>query len=35
MYKGEIVEMGRAEEILNNPQHDYTRKLIKATLDRE
>ena len=28
MYKGRIVEKGKAAEILNNPQHNYTRALL-------
>ncbi|MFA0086601.1 ABC transporter ATP-binding protein [Vibrio sp. 10N.261.51.F12] len=31
MKKGIVVEMGGAEQILNDPQHDYTRSLINAT----
>jgi len=30
MYRGEIVEMASAEEIFENPQHEYTKKLISA-----
>jgi oligopeptide transport system ATP-binding protein len=30
MYKGKIVEYGEAEQLFNNPQHDYTRKLLEA-----
>ncbi|OZI40227.1 microcin ABC transporter ATP-binding protein [Bordetella genomosp. 1] len=30
MRKGEVVESGSAEEILNRPQHPYTRQLIEA-----
>ena len=30
MYKGQIVEVGEAEAIYNNPQNEYTRKLIEA-----
>ncbi|MCW5720472.1 MAG: ATP-binding cassette domain-containing protein [Devosia sp.] len=30
MYLGEVVELGDAEQIVSNPQHDYTKKLIAA-----
>jgi len=30
IYKGEIVETGSAENIIQNPQHPYTQALIKA-----
>ena len=30
MYGGEIVEMGDVEDVIDNPQHDYTRKLLSA-----
>src|SRR5690625_4214686 len=30
MYKGRIVEMGRTEDVFDNPQHDYTRVLPSA-----
>jgi oligopeptide transport system ATP-binding protein len=30
LYKGEIVEIGDAESIYTNPQHAYTKKLLKA-----
>lgn len=30
MRHGEIVEAGPAEQVLNHPQHDYTRKLLQA-----
>ena len=30
MYQGKIVENARTEEIFTNPQHEYTRKLIRA-----
>lgn len=29
MYKGEIVEIGRTEEVFKNPSHPYTLKLLK------
>lgn len=31
MQKGEVVEAGSAREIFQNPQHPYTRKLVRAT----
>ncbi len=33
MTDGEIVEFGTREDIINNPQHEYTKKLIKAVPD--
>ncbi|AKK04775.1 oligopeptide/dipeptide ABC transporter, ATP-binding protein [Corynebacterium mustelae] len=30
MYKGEFVEEGTADEIFDNPQHEYTKKLLAA-----
>lgn len=30
MYRGKIVESGRADEVCEAPQHDYTRKLLSA-----
>ncbi|GEK34757.1 ABC transporter ATP-binding protein [Kurthia sibirica] len=30
MYAGKIVEIGSAEQIFTNPQHDYTKKLLNA-----
>ena len=32
MYLGRIVERGRAEEVLGNPRHPYTRMLLAAVL---
>jgi peptide/nickel transport system ATP-binding protein len=31
MYRGKIVEIGSAEQITAQPQHEYTRKLLAAT----
>ncbi|WP_415379425.1 ABC transporter ATP-binding protein [Halosimplex sp. TS25] len=33
MYLGEIVEIGPAEQVIQNPQHPYTKALIWATPD--
>ncbi|MGF1752667.1 ATP-binding cassette domain-containing protein [Vibrio makurazakiensis] len=33
MYKGQIVEWGSTQSILNNPQHPYTKLLISAVPD--
>ena len=30
MYKGKFVEHGETNEIFDNPQHEYTRKLLSA-----
>ncbi len=30
MYQGRIVEQGKVDDVLLNPQHDYTRQLLKA-----
>ncbi|MBO0901596.1 ABC transporter ATP-binding protein [Cellulomonas sp. zg-ZUI222] len=30
MFKGEIVERGTVDEVLNRPQHPYTRRLLEA-----
>jgi ABC-type glutathione transport system ATPase component len=35
MRRGEIVEIGPAEEITSRPQHDYTRTLLEATPEPE
>lgn len=32
MYKGEIVEIGKKEDIINSPEHDYTKQLIESIL---
>jgi len=32
MYQGNLVEYGDAEKVFNNPQHDYTKKLISSSL---
>ena len=35
MYRGDIVERGTTEEVFNNPQHEYTKRLIAAIPTRE
>ncbi|NNU28286.1 ABC transporter ATP-binding protein [Isoptericola sediminis] len=30
MYKGDLVETGSAHQVLTDPQHDYTKRLLKA-----
>jgi oligopeptide transport system ATP-binding protein len=35
MRRGEIVEVGRSEEITSRPQHEYTRTLLAATPEPE
>ena len=32
MYRGKFVEVGKADEVLNNPQHPYTKELLSARL---
>ena len=32
LYRGEIVESGDTQNILSNPSHDYTKKLIDSSL---
>lgn len=34
MYNGHIVEQGNTDDIFNNPQHEYTKKLIAAIPSR-
>ena len=33
MYKGRYVEQGTTEDIFNNPQHIYTKRLVAAIPD--
>lgn len=35
MEKGVMVEFGTADEVFNNPQHDYTKKLLDAAPGRD
>ena len=32
LYKGEIVETGTKDDILSNPEHDYTKHLLSSEL---
>jgi peptide/nickel transport system ATP-binding protein len=32
MYAGEIVEIGDARDVFSNPQHSYTRELLRSTI---
>ena len=32
MYHGEIVEEGTPDEVIRNPQNDYTKRLIDSVL---
>lgn len=33
MYKGELIELDKTEEILTNPRREYTKRLLSARLD--
>lgn len=33
MYKGKIVELGAANDVVNNPLHSYTQQLLRAAID--
>ena len=35
MYQGDLVELGQTEQVVSDPQHDYTRTLIGAAPDPE
>jgi peptide/nickel transport system ATP-binding protein len=35
MYAGKLAEVGDTDQIVNNPNHPYTRVLINSTLDPE
>jgi peptide/nickel transport system ATP-binding protein len=35
MYRGKIVEVGKTEQIVTNPQHCYTKSLLEATPEIE
>ena len=32
MYRGRIVDQGRTEDVYDNPQHDYTKRLLSASM---
>jgi ABC-type dipeptide/oligopeptide/nickel transport system ATPase component len=34
MYKGKIVEIGSADNVLGNPRHAYTQALLSAAFTR-
>lgn len=31
MYRGSLVELGNVDQVMNNPQHEYTKRLLEAT----
>ncbi|MEM1279902.1 MAG: ABC transporter ATP-binding protein, partial [Cyanobacteria bacterium P01_H01_bin.152] len=33
MYRGELVELGMSQQVLQHPQHDYTKSLLQSALD--
>ena len=33
MYKGQIIETGTPEEIIKNPQQEYTQKLVSSLIE--
>ena len=35
MQKGMMVEFGPAEQVFNNPKHDYTKRLLEAAPGRD
>jgi peptide/nickel transport system ATP-binding protein len=35
MFRGEVVESGAAIDVLNNPQHPYTKSLLDCVPDAE
>jgi peptide/nickel transport system ATP-binding protein len=35
MEKGVMVEFGPAEQVFNNPKHDYTKRLLEAAPGRD
>ena len=35
MYQGEIVEQGKPDDVIQKPEHAYTRRLIDSVLEFE
>ncbi len=33
MYQGQIIETGRPDEVIKNPQHEYTQKLVSSLIE--